>query len=84
MVRGYNQEEGIDFEESFAPVARMEAIRIFVAYAAHRCFSLSSNGCEDGFSQWTIERRVYVEQPEGFVDPDHPNHVYKLKKLYMV
>ncbi|GJZ43574.1 retrovirus-related pol polyprotein from transposon TNT 1-94, partial [Tanacetum coccineum] len=67
--RGYAQEEGIDFEESFAPVARLEAIWIFVAYAAHNC---SLNG--------PLKEEVYVAQPEGFVDPDHPEKVYLLRK----
>ncbi|GKA45590.1 retrovirus-related pol polyprotein from transposon TNT 1-94 [Tanacetum coccineum] len=66
VVRGYRQEEGIDFEESFAPVARMEAIRIFLAYVAHKLFIV-------------FQIDVYVCQHEGFIDADHPSHVYKLK-----
>nr|GFA49287.1 retrovirus-related Pol polyprotein from transposon TNT 1-94 [Tanacetum cinerariifolium] len=76
VVRGYRQEEGVDFEESFAPVARMEAIRIFLAYAAYKSFTV-----ENCIFAWFVERRrVYVCQPEGFIDADHPSHVYKLKK----
>nr|GFB93829.1 retrovirus-related Pol polyprotein from transposon TNT 1-94 [Tanacetum cinerariifolium] len=72
VARGYRQEEGIDFEESFASVARLEAIRIFLAYAAHKNMTAFLNG--------NLREDVYVSQPDGFVDPDNPNHVYKLKK----
>ncbi|GJY17835.1 retrovirus-related pol polyprotein from transposon TNT 1-94 [Tanacetum coccineum] len=80
VVRGYRQEEGIDFEESFAPVARMEAIRIFLAYAAHKSFTVFQMDVKTAFLHGTLKEDVYVCQPEGFIDADHPSHVFKLKK----
>ncbi|GJY44545.1 retrovirus-related pol polyprotein from transposon TNT 1-94 [Tanacetum coccineum] len=80
VVRGYHQEEGIDFEESFAPVARMEAIRIFLAYDAHKSFIVFQMDVKTAFLHGTLKEDVYVCQPEGFIDADHPSHVYKLKK----
>ncbi|GJT90247.1 retrovirus-related pol polyprotein from transposon TNT 1-94, partial [Tanacetum coccineum] len=107
VVRGYRQEEGIDFEESFAPVARMEAIRIFLAYAAHKSFTVFQMDVKTArmeairiflayaahksftvfqmdvktaFLHGTLKEDVYVCQPEGFIDADHPSHVYRLKK----
>ncbi|GJY87549.1 putative ribonuclease H-like domain-containing protein [Tanacetum coccineum] len=80
VVRGYRQEEGIDFEESFALVARMEAIRIFLAYAAHKSFIVFQMDVKTAFLHGTLKEDVYVCQPEGFIDADHPSHVYKLKK----
>ncbi|GJU60922.1 retrovirus-related pol polyprotein from transposon TNT 1-94 [Tanacetum coccineum] len=77
---GYRQEEGIDFEESFAPVARMEAIRILLAYAAHKSFTVFQMDVKTVFLHGTLKEDVYVCQPEGFIDADHPSHVYKLKK----
>ncbi|GKC61584.1 retrovirus-related pol polyprotein from transposon TNT 1-94 [Tanacetum coccineum] len=80
VVRGYRQEEGIDFEESFALVARMEAIRIFLAYVAHKSFTVFQMDVKTAFLHGTLKEDVYVCQPEGFIDADHPSHVYKLKK----
>nr|GEY56090.1 retrovirus-related Pol polyprotein from transposon TNT 1-94 [Tanacetum cinerariifolium] len=80
VVRGYRQEEGIDFEESFALVARMEAIRIFLAYVAHKSFSVFQMDVKIAFLHGSLKEDVYVYQPEGFIDADHPSHVYKLKK----
>nr|GFA68254.1 retrovirus-related Pol polyprotein from transposon TNT 1-94 [Tanacetum cinerariifolium] len=80
VVRGYRQEEGIDFEESFALVARMEAIRIFLAYVAHKSFSVFQMDVKTAFLHGSLKEDVYVCQPEGFIDADHPIHVYKLKK----
>nr|GFB48559.1 retrovirus-related Pol polyprotein from transposon TNT 1-94 [Tanacetum cinerariifolium] len=80
VVRGYLQEEGIDFEESFAPVARMEAIRIFLAYAAHKSFTVFQMDVKTAFLHGSLKEDVYVCQLEGFIDTDHPSHVYKLKK----
>nr|GEX12090.1 hypothetical protein [Tanacetum cinerariifolium] len=80
VVRGYCQEEGIDFEESFAPVARMEAIRIFLAYAGHKLFTVFQMDMKTAFLHGSLKDDVYVCQPEGFIDTDHPSHVYKLKK----
>nr|GEU37561.1 hypothetical protein [Tanacetum cinerariifolium] len=80
VVRGYRQEEGIDFEESFTPVARMEAIRIFLAYAAHKSFTVFQIDVKTAFLHGSLKELVYVFQPKGFIDADHPSHVYKLKK----
>nr|GEX60590.1 retrovirus-related Pol polyprotein from transposon TNT 1-94 [Tanacetum cinerariifolium] len=73
-------EEGIDFEESFAPVARLEAIRIFLAYAAHKNMVVYQIDVKTAFLNGNLREDVYISQPGGFVDPDNPNHVYKLKK----
>nr|GFA14784.1 retrovirus-related Pol polyprotein from transposon TNT 1-94 [Tanacetum cinerariifolium] len=80
VARVYRQEEGIDFEESFAPVVRLEAIRIFLAYAAHKNMVVYQMDVKTVFLNGNLREEVYVSQPGGFVDPDNPNHVYKLKK----
>ncbi|GJY99149.1 retrovirus-related pol polyprotein from transposon TNT 1-94 [Tanacetum coccineum] len=80
VAKGYAQEEGIDFEESFAPVARLEAVRIFVAYAAHKSFLIYQMDVKTAFLNGPLKEEVYVAQPEGFVDPDHPEKVYLLRK----
>nr|GFB71205.1 retrovirus-related Pol polyprotein from transposon TNT 1-94 [Tanacetum cinerariifolium] len=80
VVRGYRQEEGIDFEESFNPVARMEAIRIFLAYAAHKSFTVFQMDVKTAFLHGTLKNDVCVCEPEGFIDAGHPRHVFKLKK----
>ncbi|GJX31257.1 retrovirus-related pol polyprotein from transposon TNT 1-94 [Tanacetum coccineum] len=80
VAKGYRQEEGIDFEESFAPVARLEAVRIFVAYAAHKNFPIYQMDVKTAFLNGPLKEEVFVRQPDGFVDPDFPNHVYRLKK----
>ncbi|GJW63906.1 retrovirus-related pol polyprotein from transposon TNT 1-94 [Tanacetum coccineum] len=80
VAKGYRQEEGIDFEESFAPVARIEAIRIFIANAASKNMTIYQMDVKIAFLNDELKEEVYVSQPEGFVDPDHPTHVYRLKK----
>nr|GEW03525.1 retrovirus-related Pol polyprotein from transposon TNT 1-94 [Tanacetum cinerariifolium] len=80
VVRGYRQEEGIDFEESFAPVARIEAIKIFLPYAAHKLFTVFQMDVNTAFLHGTLKEDVYGCEPEGFIDADHPSHVFKLKK----
>nr|GEZ80848.1 retrovirus-related Pol polyprotein from transposon TNT 1-94 [Tanacetum cinerariifolium] len=75
VARGYCQEEGIDFEESFAPVARLEAIRIFLAYTAHKIMVVYPMDAKTAFLNGNLREDVYVSQPYGFVDPDNPNHV---------
>nr|GFB85489.1 hypothetical protein [Tanacetum cinerariifolium] len=80
VVRGYNQEEGLDFEESFTLIARMEAIRIFLAYVAHKSFTAFQMDVKTAFLHGSLKEDVYVCQPEGFINADHPIHVYKLKK----
>ncbi|GJX96242.1 retrovirus-related pol polyprotein from transposon TNT 1-94 [Tanacetum coccineum] len=76
VAKGYAQEEGIDFEESFARVARLEAVRIFVAYAAHKSFPIYQMDVKTEFLNGPLKEEVYVAQPDGFVDPDHPDKVY--------
>ncbi|GJT52818.1 retrovirus-related pol polyprotein from transposon TNT 1-94 [Tanacetum coccineum] len=83
VAKGYAQEEGIDFEESFAPVARLEAVRIFVAYAAHKSFPIYQMDVKTAFLNGPLKEEVYVAQPEGFVDPDHPEKVYLLRKALL-
>ncbi|GJY84356.1 retrovirus-related pol polyprotein from transposon TNT 1-94 [Tanacetum coccineum] len=80
VAKGYRQEEGIDFEESFAPVARLEAIIIFVAYVAHKNFPIFQMDVKTAFLNGPLKEEVFVRQPDGFVDPEFPNHVYRLKK----
>ncbi|GKB40404.1 putative ribonuclease H-like domain-containing protein [Tanacetum coccineum] len=80
---GHRQEEGIDYEEVFAPVARIEAIRLFLAYASFMGFLVYQMDVKSAFLYGTIEEEVYVTQPPGFKDPDHPDKVYKVvKALY--
>nr|GEW49018.1 retrovirus-related Pol polyprotein from transposon TNT 1-94 [Tanacetum cinerariifolium] len=80
VARGYRQEEEIEFEESFAPVPRLEAIRIFLAYATHKNMVVYQMDVKTAFLNGNLREEVYVSQPDGFVDQDNPNHVYKLKK----
>nr|GFB90801.1 copia protein [Tanacetum cinerariifolium] len=72
VAKGYAQEEGIDFEESFAPVARLEAVWIFIAYATHKSFPIYQMDVKTTFLNGPLKEEVYVAQPDGFVDPDHP------------
>nr|GEX56162.1 integrase, catalytic region, zinc finger, CCHC-type, peptidase aspartic, catalytic [Tanacetum cinerariifolium] len=74
VAKGYAQEEGIDFEESFAPDALLEAVRIFIAYATYKM------DVKTKFLNGPLKEEVYVAQPDGFVDPDHPEKVYRLRK----
>nr|GEU43299.1 hypothetical protein [Tanacetum cinerariifolium] len=80
VAQGFRQEEGIDFEKSFAPVARIEAIRIFIANAAHKNMTIFQMDIKMAFLNGELKEVVYVSQLEGFVDQDNPSHVYKLKK----
>ncbi|GKB68137.1 retrovirus-related pol polyprotein from transposon TNT 1-94 [Tanacetum coccineum] len=80
VARGYHQEEGIDFEESFAPVARLDVIQIFLAYAAHINMIVYQMDVKTAFLNGILREEVYVSQPDGFVDQNNLNHVYKLKK----
>ncbi|GJR64920.1 retrovirus-related pol polyprotein from transposon TNT 1-94 [Tanacetum coccineum] len=80
VAKGYRQEEGIDFEESFSPVSRIEAIRIFIANAASKNMTIYQMDVKKTFLNGELKEEVYVSQLEGFVDPDHPTHVYRLKK----
>nr|GEX52284.1 retrovirus-related Pol polyprotein from transposon TNT 1-94 [Tanacetum cinerariifolium] len=80
VAQGFRQEEGIDFEESFAPVARIEAICILIANAALKNMTISQMDVKRALLNGKLKEEVYVSQPEGFVDQDNPSHVYKLKK----
>ncbi|GKA63743.1 putative ribonuclease H-like domain-containing protein [Tanacetum coccineum] len=83
VAQGHRQEEGIDYDEVFAPVARLEAIRLFLAFASYMGFIVYQMDVKSAFLYGTIEEEVYVSQPPGFVDPDHPKKVYKVvKALY--
>nr|GEZ05413.1 ribonuclease H-like domain-containing protein [Tanacetum cinerariifolium] len=76
--KGYAQKEGVDFEESFAPVARLEAVRLFIAYAAHKSFTVYQMDVKTTFLYGPLKEEVYVNHPDGFVDPYHPDKVYVL------
>nr|GFB78275.1 uncharacterized mitochondrial protein AtMg00810-like [Tanacetum cinerariifolium] len=78
--KGYAQKEGVDFEESFALVARLEAVRLFIAYAVHKSFTVYQMHVNTSFLYGPLKEEVYVNQPDGFVDPYHPDKVYHLKK----
>ncbi|GJS35013.1 retrovirus-related pol polyprotein from transposon TNT 1-94 [Tanacetum coccineum] len=80
VTHGYRQEEGIDFEESFTPVDRLDAIRIFLAYVAHMNIIVYQMDVKTAFLNGILREEVYVSQPDGFMDQDNLNHVYKLKK----
>ncbi|GKE59669.1 retrovirus-related pol polyprotein from transposon TNT 1-94 [Tanacetum coccineum] len=80
VAKGYRQEKGIDFEESFAPVVRIEAIRIFIANAASKNMTIYQMDVKTTFLNEKLKEEVYVSQPEGFVDLDHPTHVCRMKK----
>nr|GEU56034.1 retrovirus-related Pol polyprotein from transposon TNT 1-94 [Tanacetum cinerariifolium] len=80
VAKGYGQEEGIDFEELFALVARLKAIRIFVAYSAHKNYLIFQMDVKIAFLNGPLKREFFIQQADGFVDPDFPNHVYRLKK----
>nr|GFD35144.1 retrovirus-related Pol polyprotein from transposon TNT 1-94 [Tanacetum cinerariifolium] len=80
VAKEYLQEEGIDFEESFLRVARIKAIRIFITNNASKNMTIYQMDVKTKFLNGELKEEVYVSQPEGFVDPDHPTHVYRLKK----
>ncbi|GJY50137.1 putative ribonuclease H-like domain-containing protein [Tanacetum coccineum] len=80
VAQGYTQEEGIDYDEVFAPVARIEAIRLFLAYASFMGFIMYQMDVKSAFLYGTIEEEVYVCQPPGFEDPQFPDKVYKVEK----
>jgi hypothetical protein len=80
VAKGYAQVAGLDFEETFAPVARLESIRILLAYAAHHSFRLFQMDVNSAFLSGPIKEEVYVEQPPDFKDDRYPNHVFKLSK----
>nr|GEX21637.1 retrovirus-related Pol polyprotein from transposon TNT 1-94 [Tanacetum cinerariifolium] len=80
VAKGYAKEEGINFEESFAPVACLEAVWIFIAYTAHKSFPIYQMDVKTTFLNVPLKEEVYVAQPDGFVDPGHLKKVYRLRK----
>ncbi|GJX23193.1 retrovirus-related pol polyprotein from transposon TNT 1-94, partial [Tanacetum coccineum] len=80
VEKGYRQEEGIDFEESFALVARLEAVWMFIAYVAHNNITIFQLDVKTAFLNGPLKEEVYGSQPEGFIDPEFPDHVYRLNK----
>nr|GEW27179.1 retrovirus-related Pol polyprotein from transposon TNT 1-94 [Tanacetum cinerariifolium] len=82
VAQGFKQEEGIDFEEAFTPIARIEAIRIFIANVANKNMMIFQMDVKIAFLNVEIKEEVYVSQPERFVDHDNPSRVYKLKKAF--
>jgi hypothetical protein len=81
VAKGYAQVAGLDFEETFSPVERLESIRILLAYAAHHSFKLFQMDVKSAFLNGPIKEEVYVEQPPVFEDDRYPDHVYKLSKV---
>ena len=80
VAQGYTQVEGIDFDETFALVARLESIRILLAIARHLNFKLYQMDAKSAFLNGMLQEEVYVEQPKGFVDPHKPDDIYKFKR----
>jgi hypothetical protein len=80
MAKGYSQVKGLDFDEIFAPVTRLESIRMLLAYATQHGFKLYQMDVKSAFLNGQIKEEVYVEQPSGFESECYPNHVYKLHK----
>ncbi|GKD19090.1 retrovirus-related pol polyprotein from transposon TNT 1-94 [Tanacetum coccineum] len=80
VAHGYRQEEGIDFKESFAHMARLEDFCIFLVFTTHMNMIVYQMDVKMAFLNGILREEVYVSQPDGFVDPDNPNHVYRLKK----
>jgi hypothetical protein len=80
VVQGFDQQEGIDYNDVFAPVARLEAIRLFLAFACHKGFKVFQLDVKSAFLYGEVREEVYVSQPPGFPDPDHPDRVFRLNK----
>jgi hypothetical protein len=81
VAKGFSQVEGLDFGENFAPVVRLKAIRIVLAYASHHKMKLYQMDVKSAFLNGFINELVYVDQSPGFEGPRYPNHVYKLSKM---
>ena len=80
VAKGYNREKGINYDETCAPSARLDAIRLLLAFACIMDFKLFQMDVKSAFLNGRIEEEVYVDQPPGFVDHEHPDYVYKLTK----
>jgi hypothetical protein len=83
VAKGYSQVEYLDFDETFAPIARLESIHILLAYATHHCFKIYQIDVKSAFLNGPIKKEVYVEQPLDFEDEEFPNHVYKFIRRSM-
>jgi len=81
VAKGYNQEEGIDFGETYAPMAILEAVRLLQAYVCINGFKMFQMDVKSAFLNGYINEEVYVNQPSGFEDHKYPDHIYKLKKV---
>ena len=81
VCKGYSQEESIDYGETFAPVARLEGVRTLLAYASHKGFKVYQMNIKSPFLNGILDEEVYIEQPEGFIDLDKRDMVYKLHKV---
>jgi len=79
VAKGYNQEEGIDYDETYAPVARLEVVRLLLAFSCIKGFKLFQMDVKSAFLNGYINEEVFVSQPPGFKDHQHPRHVFKLK-----
>jgi hypothetical protein len=82
VAKGYSQVEGLDFDETYAPIARLESIRILLAYATYHGFKLNQMDVKSAFLNGPIKEEVYVEQPPSFEDSEYPSHVYKLSTAF--
>ena len=80
VCKGYSQKEGIDYGETFAPIARLEVVRTLLVYAAHKGFKVFQMDVKSAFLNGILDEEVYIKQPKGFVDPDKKNMVCKLHK----
>ena len=80
VAQGYSQVEGLDYGETFAPIARLESVRILLAFATSHHFILHQMDVKSAFLNGPLNELVYVKQPPGFEDPKYPNHVYLLHK----
>jgi hypothetical protein len=83
VAKGYSQVEGLDFGETYAPIARLESIRILLAYATYHGFKLYQMDVKSDFLNGPIKEEVYVEQPPGFEDSEYPNHVTNSQRRFM-
>nr|GFC55057.1 copia protein [Tanacetum cinerariifolium] len=83
VAQGHRQEEGIDYNEVFAPVARIEAIILFLAFSSYMGFMVYQMDVKSTFLYGEIDEEVYVTQPKGFEDPHNPKHVYRVVKALL-
>jgi hypothetical protein len=82
VAKGYSQVEGLDLDETYAPITKLESIHILLAYATYHGFKLYQMDVKSAFLNGPIKEEVYVEQPPGFEDSEYPSHVYKLSKVF--